>query len=254
MTKQLIIDIERLPGKFEGTFWGPNDMKNRRIPPDWVTRDPRTICFAWKWKGERKIDFVSEWDDGPEAMAKVALDLYIEADIVTGHNIKGFDTPHLAGLCKPYGLILPRVQHYDTLLVARREFNFEYNHLDVLCKRFGLKGKVDHYDPDVAELAVDGHEPSQRKLRRYNIGDIPASEKVADYLAPHSGINFSAFNDLDGLFCPTCGSAKLQQRGYRHTAVGLRYARYQCQNAVCGAWSQARLSDKDAPRNEVKPA
>ena len=89
MTKQLIIDIERLPGKFEGTFWGPNDMKNRRIPPDWVTRDPRTICFAWKWKGERKIDFVSEWDDGPEAMAKVALDLYIEADIVTGHNIKG---------------------------------------------------------------------------------------------------------------------------------------------------------------------
>src|SRR5690242_12548127 len=228
--RQLIIDIERLPGRFEGNFWGPNDMKNRRIPPDWVTRDPRTICFAWKWKGSRKVDFVSEWDEGPEAMARTALGLYIEADVVTGHNIQGFDSPHLQALCNEHGLVLPKVQHFDTLLVARRTFNFEYNHLDVLCKRFGIKGKVDKYDPQVAELACGGSEKHQRRLRRYNIGDIPASEGLADYLQPYSGINFAAISRVEGLACHNCKGKGLTQQGYRTTAAGLRYKRYQCQD------------------------
>lgn len=253
MSKILTLDIERLIGKFEGEFWDPNDMKNRRIPPDWVVRSPRTICFAWKWEDERTVGFVSEWDDGAEGMAQKAYELYCEADVVQGHNIKGFDSPHLQALANEHGLVLPPVQHLDTLTIARKHFNFEHNNLDVLCRRFGIKGKVDKYDPEVAKRAVlDDHGPSQRRITRYNKGDVyPASEGLARYFRPYSGINFAALDAVGGLVCPLCKSTRMQKRGTAVTKAGYRYPRYQCQE--CGAWSQERKNDK-SELNEVKPA
>src|SRR4249919_3011984 len=91
----LFLDIERMKGSATIEFWSLNDYQGRRIHADSVTEWPRTICAAWKWYGAKRVEFTSEWADGPETMFKRCWDAYDQADIVVGHNIDGFDTKHL---------------------------------------------------------------------------------------------------------------------------------------------------------------
>lgn len=251
MSKILTLDIERIRGLATVPFWGPYDYKNKRIPPDTVVRAPRTIMYAWKWEDERKVHSIAEWREGPEAMAQRAYDLYCEADVVVGHNIKGFDSPHLQALVNEYGLVLPKVQHEDTLLIARKNFNYEFNHLDSLCRRYGLPHKTDKYDPESAERAVAGVVKDQVRIERYCRGDVRASEALGKHYRPLSGINFAAIDAVGGLVCPYCKSTHVQKRGTAVTKAGYRYPRYQCQ--ACGAWSNGRKND-GSEMNEVKPA
>jgi DNA polymerase elongation subunit (family B) len=78
---------------------------------DFVTKQPTAI--AWKWIGERsrvEVRLVGESFDTRQTMAEeVALleefrQVYLEADIVTGHYIRGFDLPVLNARMMRHGL------------------------------------------------------------------------------------------------------------------------------------------------------
>ena len=59
--KILTLDIERLPGQANVSFWGLGDYaKGRRIHADDVTEWPRTICFAYRWYGSKKVLFSAD--------------------------------------------------------------------------------------------------------------------------------------------------------------------------------------------------
>ena len=233
----LILDIERVQGRFAADFWDLNDFKGRRIRPDQVTEWPRTICVAWRWYGTKPVEFRAEWDDGGrEGMLRDAWDAYDRADIVVGHNIARFDTRKLKADWKMMGLPSPRPwKHVDTLTVARREFGFESNQLGSLCERMGVPGKVDHYDPDCAKAALAGDKAAQRRLRRYNQGDIEATEALYDSLRgwipnhPFMGVPAG-----EAKRCNQCGSEDLKlDEEQRYRAVVVDYALYRCQ--ACGA-------------------
>jgi len=158
----LTIDIERLPGRarmehrgltIEGDFWDLSGWKyiiGRRIHPDDVIEWPRTICAAWKWHGTPRVHFAAEWLPGDTSWLHAAWDAYDEADIVVGHNLAGFDTKKLRGAWLELGLPEPRpFKTIDTLKVAR-EFGFESNTLDALCKRLGIPAKTDKYSVEIA--------------------------------------------------------------------------------------------------------
>ena len=232
----LVLDIERIPIQFSGDAWSLNDMKGRRIPVDWVTRWSRTICFAYRWYGQKKISFHAEWDEGGnKGMHQAAWDLYNDADVVVGHNIQNFDTKKLQGGWIEHGLGEPSpVKHFDTLLVARRKLGFDANHLDTLTQRFGLRNKTDKYSVQLAESAVAGDVKAQRRLRSYNVGDIDASTDLFEYLRPIGNLNFAAFSDDDERRCRACAGTNVQRRGYAVKLKG-KYPRYACMD--CGSWS-----------------
>lgn len=229
------LDIERVPGIFTAEFWDLNAFKNRRIHADLVVEWPRTICAAWKWYDSKRTYFAAEWEpQGRESFLRAVWDVYDRADIVIGHNVKRFDTKHLRGEWKLLGLDQPSpVKFVDTLTVARAEFGFESNTLDSLCARFGIARKVDKYDAKVARAACAGDPAAQRRIKRYNIGDVVANEGLYDQMRgwitnhPHLGL----FNG-DEYACPQCGHSEHVQSGLVPAQVR-SYQGYKCTN--CGA-------------------
>jgi len=245
------LDIERFKGRAEVEFWDLNDMKNRRIRPDQVVEWPRSICVAWRRYGTKAVQFVSEWDDGREGMLRAAWKVYDEADIIVGHNVARFDTRKLKAEWAMLGLESPRpFKFVDTLAIARREFGFESNTLGSLCERMGVPGKVDHYDPEVAREALAGNVAARRRLKRYNQGDIEASEALYDamrgWIPNHPFIGTRG----DEKVCNQCGSDDLVlDQSQRYRAVVLDYALYRCQNCrgnVRGGWVARAASTRGA--------
>jgi hypothetical protein len=230
----LTVDIERLPGRASVDFWGLGDYKHRRIHADCVTEWPRTICFAWRWYGRKRIEFAAEWQDSHEAMLRKAWELFDRADIIVGHNVDRFDSKNLIAEWMTLGLTPPSPwKVVDTLKVARSRASFESNTLDALLKRLGVDGKTDKYSVEVARAACAGDRLAQRRIKLYNQGDIEASEALYDAVRPwipnhpHIGLYTG-----DEECCGHCGG-DLEPSGWHTTAV-TAYAQYRCSN--CGAW------------------
>ena len=90
---------------------------------------------------------------------------------------------------------------------------------------------------------------AQRRIERYNKGDVRASTGLAKKFLPLSNVNLGLFNDDPTLpVCPGCGSRRLQRRGVAVKAA-LRYPRLHCQS--CGKWSTSKKALPGAV--EVRP-
>ena len=103
----LILDVERLPGKTEQTWWDRGDLKNRYIHHETVTREPRTTIVCAKWYDQADVMRFAEWDKGGRgSFLKRVHRLMGEADIIIGHNLDGADVPWLKG-----DFYFPRIGH-----------------------------------------------------------------------------------------------------------------------------------------------
>lgn len=231
----LTLDIERLPGSFTADFWDLNAFKGRRIHPDTVTEWPRTICLAWRFYGDKRTEFASEWDDGRENMLLRAWAAYDQADIVYGHNVERFDTRHLNTEWRDLGLPAPSpFKVVDTLKEARKTFGDESKTLAALTQRLGIETKTDKYEIAVARAAVAGDKAAQRKLKAYNVGDIDASEALVDRLRgwiPSHPHNLMGTAD-DRPTCNQCWGDNLESNGTKLANL-IAYKLYRCQD--CGA-------------------
>lgn len=248
-TKLLTLDIERLPGKarvrhrglvIEGEFWDLNGWKHtigRRIHADDVVEWPRTICAAARWYGDKEVMFAAEWEEGghEEFMRKV-WHWYDDCDVSAGHNIVGFDEKHLRSSWALYGWAPPAPwKTIDTLRVARQAFGYESNTLDSLAKRLGIDAKTDKYDARIAHAAVDGDKKAQKTLRKYNEGDIIATEGLLNRLRPWlpGHVHLGQWTGSD-MVCPNCGSEKVvPQVGRTIKANVTAYQAYRC--GSCGS-------------------
>lgn len=247
-----ILDIERVPMRTKQLeAWDMKSLQYRRLTPDDIDTWGRTICLAYRWLGEARVHFIAEWQEGGRAaFLQNAWNVYDEADMVVGHNSINFDTKHLQGEWELEGLgPSSPVQEFDTLLVARKRFNFEANHLDTLTKRLGLASKTDKYRSATAWAAVDGDEKAQRRIQRYNIGDVKATTGLYLRLRPWGNSNLGVFIDGERQVCPACASPKVQRRGAAVTKLG-RYPRFHCQS--CGHWSKGKKAL--GPTTEGRPA
>lgn len=222
----------------EGDFWDLNGWKyviGRRIHPDDVIEWPRTICAAWRWYGDRRTEFTSEWDDGRDGMLERIWDAYDQASLIYGHNVARFDTKNLNAEWLTIGMQAPApFKILDTLKEARKTFGFESNTLASLTQRLGIDTKTDKYDVAVARAACMGHKPSQRRIKAYNVGDIGASEAFVDRLRgwiPSHPHNLMGTAD-DRPTCNQCWGDNLARNGTK-LAQQITYVLYRCQD--CGA-------------------
>lgn len=243
----LTLDIERIPGRarhqhrgltIEGDFWDLSGWKHLigyRLPPESVVEWPRTICAAWRFYGQKRTAFASEWGDGRDDMLRRIWDAYDRADVLYGHNVAGFDTKNLNAEWLTLGMNAPSpFKTLDTLKEARKTFGFESNTLASLTERLGIATKTDKYNVQMARDAVAGDKAAQRKLKAYNIGDIDASEAFVDRLRgwiPSHPHNVVGTID-DRPTCPQCWGDNLAPNGTT-LAVQIVYRLYRCGD--CGA-------------------
>lgn len=243
-SKILIIDIERMKGSATIEFWDLGDYKNRRIHADSVTEWPKTICAAWNWYEDDKIEFASEWGDGRLKMIKRIWSALDEADFVCGHNIKGFDVKKLNTDFRDAGLTPPRPYRViDTLTEARRLFGDESKTLDALNKRIGIDAKTDKYDVEVARAALAGDRVAQLTLQSYNEGDIKATKDLLTVLVPWCkfGVNIAVNAEETAVGCTHCGSENYKKSGLHSTGI-YRYQMYTCKD--CGGHFKGILVSK----------
>lgn len=246
--KTLVLDVERLKGKFrwdgrydtlviEGEFWSLSDYKRKfgRVPYDKVTLWPRTIMAAWRWIGETKIHSAHEWDEGgPAAFAQRVRDAIDEADIITGHYINQADRKWLNSLFRDHGIAWPSpVKVIDTCTIARRDLGDESMTLGALCSRFGIPTKSGHYDAAVAQAACDGDRKAQREIDTYCKGDVEASTGLYFMTLPlaHGHPHVAPSAGQDKTLCPRCKSDNVHRYG-TWTPGTQNYAAYRCDDCV----------------------
>lgn len=243
----LTLDIERLPGRarhqhrgltIEGDFWDLGSWKHTigyRIPHESVIEWPRTICAAWRWYGDKRTHFASEWSDGREAMLERIWEAYDQADVLYGHNVDRFDTKNLNAEWLTSGLNAPSpFQIVDTLKEARKTFGFESNTLASLTERLGITTKNGKYSVATTRAACAGNKAAQREVKVYNVGDIDASEAFVDRLRgwiPGHPHNLMGTAD-DRPTCNQCWGDNLERTGIKLAKL-ITYTLYRCRD--CGA-------------------
>lgn len=209
------------------------------------------LCVGYKWYGEpggvQALGPTPEyWLPGDDSEAVHELwDLFDQADVVVGHNAAKFDNRKANARFAYYGLGPPSPYHtVDTLKLARKHFAMARNRLDDLGDHLDLGRKTKHQGWDLWKRCMKApyDKPAWDKMLRYCKQDVVLLEKLYTQLR---GWDAGHPTLMDSSGCPTCGSTKLQRRGYRHTKT-MTYQQYHCQN--CGAWSRSRIADRDAER------
>lgn len=237
--KILTLDIEMSPNLADvWTLWQAN------VSLAQLRDSARMICFAATWRGEKSIQFYSEWQHGRDGMVAAAHALVSEADVVVGYNSKQFDYRHLQREFLLAGLPpTPPATHVDLYQVVRKEFKFPSNKLDYVAQQLGLGAKLSHAGHELWVKVLSGDAKAQATMQKYNVQDVRLTEQLYDRLLPwiRNHPNRNLHTEIEG--CPSCGSVHLQRRGVQRTRIST-FHRYHCQD--CGAWSRSGTRDSGA--------
>lgn len=247
----LIIDVERLPGITQQSWWDRGDLKNRYIHHETVIREPRTTIVCAKWYDQPDVMRFAEWDKGGRGQfLKKVHALMSEADIIVGHNVDGADVPWLLGdfhiprIGHPHRPNLPPLPPFktvDTLKVLRKHFKSgaPFKGLDAFCQIVGIPSKTDRYDREAMERAVAGSVEDRVRLTDYCDGDVVAGQWIYDwerpYIKNHPALFVDGQDKLDT--CRACGG-ETKSIAKRYVADIFTYSMKRC--VRCG-W-HGRLS------------
>lgn len=223
--KTLVIDLERVPGVVRAY-----DARVNYLPEAMWETLPRTVCWAAKWVGEPAIEFASVWTEDDDYIAERSFELFDEADLVVTYFGKGADVPWLREQWTRRHLGEPsNWVDIDLFSTVKSRYRLPHKNLGAACKMVGVGGKTDKYDFRVADAAVAGDEKAQRRIRRYNVGDIRATEALywalLPHIKPHPHVAPNRYNE--GIACPRCASRDVTRTG-NYTPGVYVYAAYRC--------------------------
>lgn len=240
--KVLLLDIETTP--MIATVWG---TWKQRIDHEQVQQDWFMLSYSAKWLFEAEM--FSSVLTPAEVLAKddkrIATELWAlvdKADVISGHNIKGFDLPKMQTRWILNGL--PPVSPFqliDTLDVARKNFRFASNKLDYIGQLIRNEGKI-HTEYQLWLRCLKGDPKSLNEMLVYNEGDVRLLEDAFVFLRPYfkSAPNMAIYQESTEPSCPTCGSTNIQDCGHYVTSVN-RFLAFRCLD--CGAICRSRSTD-----------
>jgi hypothetical protein len=244
--KVLFIDIENSP--MVAYSWGPMwETRLIEIIEPWYM-----MSFAYKWQGQKRVTvralpdypLYAKHPQNDKALAFELRNLLDEADVVIAHNGDRFDLPKCASRVLVHGGKPPSpYKTVDTLKISRRQFRFESNKLDDLCRILGIGSKLKHTGFDLWKRCMEGDERAWRIMRRYNAHDVDLLEALYDRIKPWAPSHPQLTHFTRAIACPTCQSPNIQSRGFAFTATGKRQ-RIACTD--CGAWSTTGALIKEA--------
>jgi hypothetical protein len=231
--KILFIDIETKPAII-ASF----GIRDQHIGHKQILKNGGTICVGLKFKGERKVTVLSEWEHGYSTMIAETHRLISEADAVASYNGISFDMPKLMGCFLLEGLTPPPPPTQIDIYKAVRKLGFICNKLDYIAPLLGLGAKVKHEGLELWLKVMDGCPKAQARMAKYCAGDVRLTEAVYDRVLPYIA-NHPHLGDAQRDSCGACGSSRLQSRGVRRTKANF-IARQQCQ--ACGSWQDGKRS------------
>lgn len=232
--KILYTDIEWKPATaYVWKMWDEN------ISPSQLIDEGGLLCFSWTWDG-KEYGFASEWEEGKEGMAKIALELLSQADAVVTYNGDRYDLPKLMGEILLAGLKPPPPPTSIDLIKTVKKMGYVMNRLAYIGPLLGVGKKVKHEGFELWRAVLEGNQKARQRMRRYCIRDVKLLvnlyARVKPFIKNHPHLG------KDKQECGACGSRETQRRGYRRTKAFL-IQRLQCKK--CGSWS-------DGTRTKVK--
>lgn len=221
------------------------------ISPNDVIEPGEVICWAARWHGERDMHFSSAHRDGRERMMQQMAELLDEADAVMHYNGKAFDTKHLNREFLLQGIDPPSHFHQiDLLSVVKKQFKFESNKLDYVCRRLGLGSKTTHQGMGLWDKCKAGDAAAWKLMEKYNKQDVRLLTKLYKRLRPwitgHPNCGLY-LEDATRPTCPNCGSTDVHEKGTQYNSKAASYKRYKCLG--CGAPLRSRLQSKTTSEN-----
>lgn len=233
MNKILVIDCETSPNLVY--TWG---LFKQNVGLSQIVKPSSIISFAAKFVGEKEVYFYSDWTCGHEEMLKQAHRLLSEADAVVGYNQDSFDLRRLTGEFLLAGMSPPPPPTSIDLLKAVKKFGFLSNKLAFVGPLLQIGKKVKHEGFSLWASVLDGNEAAQKRMQRYNIGDVILTEQLYKRIKPYITTH-PTLGDTKKDACPACGSTKVQNRGFRRTKA-FKIQRRQCMS--CGSWHNGTRS------------
>ena len=179
--KLLVVDIETMANL--AWVW---DVWDQNIAPNQIVKHKRTISWAAKWVGERKVHFASEFHTpNRNDMIHEIWALLDEAEGVIGYNSKRFDIRHLNTEFAALGWPPPSgFQHIDLYSITRREFAFGSNKLESVARRLGLGAKRETEGFPLWVKCEAGDADAWRRMKDYNINDVKLTERLFEPYRP----------------------------------------------------------------------
>jgi len=242
----LTLDIETCPNLVY--VW---HLFGQYISIDNIVKPTEMLCWAAKWKGQKKVHFRDKYD---KDFLEAIYDLLEEADAVVTFNGIAFDLKHLNREFAKAGFQPPHMpQNIDLIKTLKKAFKLPSNKLDYAADYFLGKKKV-HVEYQLWLDCMLEYEYAWRDMRRYNIADVNLTEELYEFLLPwivgHPNHGLYVL-DQDNPICRNCGSAEVGTRGWQPTSVR-GYMRYKCRD--CGWNGRGRdmvKGGKDSPQVTV---
>ena len=245
--KILLIDIETAP--VLAHVWR---LFNNNTSLNQIQEDGYMLSWAAKWLGEdevfyeginQKETFKTDKKNDIE-IVKSLWNMFDEADIVIGHNIKRFDDKKSKARFLKHGLTPPSsYRMIDTLNIAKKEFALTSNKLDFLATFLGFENKVNHEGHTLWTKCMQGEAGAWEKMEEYNKYDVVLLEKVYLKLRPwyQSHPNVAIYYSDYATRCTTCGSDKVEITGKSIKTNLSEFTEYKCCN--CGKVSRNGFSN-----------
>jgi rRNA maturation protein Nop10 len=194
------------------------------------------ICWSAKWLGDNEVfgDVCTSKEAKARDHSRITKSLWdamSQAAFTISHNGIYFDLPMVNTFFVENRLGLPNLfRNIDTCQIARKNFRFESNSLDSLCKRLGINdGKIDT-DIDLWLNCYKGDQEALDYMFKYNQMDVTVLEDLYNVFLPYipSFPNMGIWGDVKEAKCPYCGSTNFKEKGYKYTPSG-KYISYRCE-------------------------
>lgn len=249
------VDIETAP--IVSCVW---DLWDQNVGLEQIEVEWAIIAFSAKWLDRSKVAYMDTGGRGrarvydDRALCRALWGILDEADIVVTQNGVSFDIKKINARLvehghKPYSPI----KVVDTKLIAKRHFAFTSNKLAWMSEHLTDTPKDEHIRFPGFKLwreCRNDNPAAWAEMKRYNIRDVEATEKVylslRPWMAGHP--NVAAYSGTEAMQCPRCGSQKVQSRGSAYTQSG-QYTRIQC--TACGGWSRTRYTENTTEKRHA---
>lgn len=247
----LLLDIETAPNLTY--YWG---LHQELHTMDMFVTQWYILCFCAKWLDAKDVikcalpDFKTQYKKNKENdrfILEVLWKLLDEADIVVTHNGVAFDLKKIYARFAIHGMKPPSsFKTVDTLLSARKHFDFTSNKLGDLGKILGLGQKVDTGGFKLWRECMLGNPSAWSRMIVYCKYDVILMEKVYLRLRPYMQChpNLSLYIDCNDMMCPNCSSKNLQMNGFAYTSQA-KYQRVVCKDCGTNARLKKNLFTKD---------
>lgn len=251
LPKILFLDIETAPS-IVSTF----GRFKVNISQDHVLREGGwIISYAYKWAGDKGVkgNVLSKIEalDADDSLLTMELwELLEEADVIVYHNGVNFDLPIIKTRLIVNGLPpSSKVKSIDTLQLVR-EFKFNSNKLDSLCKQLGIGQKIEHSGIKLWIDCMTGDENALQKMLEYNKMDVELLEQlynaVKSYSTKHPNL---AVTLGDKPRCNVCCSDNVSPTGKTVSTNVSVFEEYVCNDCQARFKSRKAINTKEQKKN-----